>query len=144
MLFKGRNPLGQHRHQALATDIVGGLPDRAQPGQQQSRLKLHRPAGQDHRSARLGALPQGTDGRLAMIAQQLHGLINQLPFMFRTGGFIAPPQLLQYLFPGHLIHVFIHSGHGNPTSGTTNHFPSLHTPARVTKLLAQFVLGFWL
>jgi hypothetical protein len=58
--------------------------------------------------------------------------------MFRAGGFIAPPQLLQHLFPGRLIHVFIHSRHGNPTSGTTNHFPSPTHPARVTKLLAQF------
>jgi len=37
-----------------------------------------------------------------------------------------------------LIHVFIHSGHGNPTSGTTYPFSPFWPPPRVTILLAQF------
>ena len=60
--------------------------------------------------------------------------------MLRAGRFITPPQLFKYLFPCRLIHVLIHSGHGNRTSGTTNHFSPPWPPARVTKLLAQFAL----
>jgi hypothetical protein len=88
---------------------------------------------------RSGALAQSPDGRLAVIAQQLHGWVQPLPFMFRAGRFIAPPHFRQDLFPGRWIHVFIHSGHGNLTSGTTNHFSPPDRPARITILLAQFV-----
>jgi hypothetical protein len=38
-----------------------------------------------------------------------------------------------------LTHRFIHSSHGNPTSGATYRLTRLSAPSRVTKLLAQFV-----
>ncbi|MCX6906271.1 MAG: hypothetical protein NTW03_22890, partial [Verrucomicrobia bacterium] len=44
----------------------------------------------------------------------------------------------QNLSPGRLIHIFIHSGHGNPTFGTTYPLTALLSPSRVTILLAQF------
>ena len=34
--------------------------------------------------------------------------------------------------------MFVHSGQGNPTSGTTYRLTALSTPSRVTILLAQF------
>ncbi|MCX6904583.1 MAG: hypothetical protein NTW03_14100, partial [Verrucomicrobia bacterium] len=46
--------------------------------------------------------------------------------------------LCQNLSPGRLIHIFIHSGHGNPTFGTTYPLTALLSPSRVTILLAQF------
>ncbi|MCX6903438.1 MAG: hypothetical protein NTW03_08175, partial [Verrucomicrobia bacterium] len=46
----------------------------------------------------------------------------------------------QNLSPGCLIHIFIHSGHGNPTFGTTYPLTALLSPSRVTILLAQFAL----
>ncbi|MCX6903349.1 MAG: hypothetical protein NTW03_07705, partial [Verrucomicrobia bacterium] len=55
-----------------------------------------------------------------------------------AGSFITPPQLCQNLSPGCLIHIFIHSGHGNPTFGTTYPLTALLSPTRVTILLAQF------
>jgi hypothetical protein len=67
-------------------------------------------------------------------------LIKELGLVLRAGCFITPPQLLQNLHSGRLTHVFIHSGHGNPTFGTTYPFRALSTPFRVTKLLAQFEL----
>ncbi len=75
-----------------------------------------------------------------MIAQQLLRLIQQLAFVFRASRFVTPPQLPQYLFPCRLTDHFIHSGHGNPTSGTTYPSDRLSAPPKVTKLLAQFVV----
>ncbi|MCX6904987.1 MAG: hypothetical protein NTW03_16210, partial [Verrucomicrobia bacterium] len=46
--------------------------------------------------------------------------------------------LCQNLSPGRLIHIFIHSGHSNPTFGTTYPLTALLSPSRVTILLAQF------
>src|SRR5437773_7778089 len=74
-----------------------------------------------------------------MIAQQLLGLVQELAFMLCAGSFITPSQLPQNLYPCRLTHCFIHSGHGNPTSGATYPFTALCTSSRVTKLLAQFV-----
>src|SRR5256885_12137091 len=73
-----------------------------------------------------------------MIAQQLLGLVQELAFMLCAGSFITPSQLPQNLYPCRLTHCFIHSGHGNPTSGATYPFTALCTSSRVTKLLAQF------
>src|SRR6516165_2459285 len=73
-----------------------------------------------------------------MVAQQLHGLVDEFGFLFPSRRFIAPAQLLQNLYSGRLTHVFIHSGQGNPTFGTTNGLSHFLTPSRVTKLLAQF------
>ena len=73
-----------------------------------------------------------------MVAQELHRLVQQLPFMLRTGMFVTPPQFIQNLFPCRLIHVFIHSSHGNPTFGTTYLLSASATLSRVTILLAQF------
>src|SRR6266487_6543384 len=73
-----------------------------------------------------------------MIVQQLLGLVQELAFMLCAGSFITPSQLPQNLYPCRLTHCFIHSGHGNPTSGATYPFTALCTPSRVTKLLAQF------
>src|SRR6516165_6202227 len=73
-----------------------------------------------------------------MVAQQLHGLVDEFGFLFPSRRFIAPAQLLQNLYSGRLTHVFIHSGQGNPTFGTTNGLSRFLTPSRVTKLLAQF------
>src|SRR6202035_902679 len=74
-----------------------------------------------------------------MIAQQLLGLVQELALVLRPSRFISPPQLPQKLCPCRLTHCFIHSGHGNPTSGATYPLTALSTPSRVTKLLAQFV-----
>src|SRR5437762_14329137 len=76
-----------------------------------------------------------------MIAQQLLGLVQELAFMLCAGSFITPSQLPQHLCPSRLTHCFIHSGHGNPTSGATYPFTALCTSSRVTKLLAQFAAG---
>src|ERR1700686_3858077 len=73
-----------------------------------------------------------------MIAQQLLGLVQELALVLRPSRFISPPQLPQKLCPCRLTHCFIHSGHGNPTSGATYPLTALSTPSRVTKLLAQF------
>src|SRR5271165_7045414 len=73
-----------------------------------------------------------------MITQQLLRLIQQLALVLRTSRRIAPPHLYQSLCPCRLNHCFIHSSHGNPTSGTTYPSTTLSTPSRVTKLLAQF------
>jgi hypothetical protein len=99
----------------------------------------------------LGVLAQGSDGRLGVIAQQLHRLINQLPFVFRAGGFIMSPQLCQPLFPGHLIHVFIHSSFwhneslftaslapGNKTFGTIRWLRHLVLRLDVAPFFADF------
>src|ERR1700726_894281 len=77
-----------------------------------------------------------------MIAQQLLGLVQELALVLRPSRFISPPQLPQKLCPCRLTHCFIHSGHGNPTSGATYPLTALSTPSRVTKLLAQFVARF--
>ena len=86
-------------------------------------------------------LAQRPNRRLAMITQQLLRLIQQLALVLRTGGRITPSQLYQNLGPCRLTHCFIHSGHGNPTSGATYPSDPLFTPSRVTKLLAQFAAG---
>src|SRR5208283_5062222 len=74
-----------------------------------------------------------------MVAQQVHRLVNELGLVLQAGGLITPAQLLQNLLSCRLTHVFIHSGQGNPTFGTTYRLTALSTPSRVTKLLAQFV-----
>jgi hypothetical protein len=48
MLLVGGDLLRQHRDQASPTRIVGGLPDRPQPGHQQFRFILHRTTAQNH------------------------------------------------------------------------------------------------
>src|SRR5208283_395593 len=73
-----------------------------------------------------------------MVAQQVHRLVNELGLVLQAGGLITPAQLLQNLLSCRLTHVFIHSGQGNPTFGTTYRLTALSTPSRVTKLLAQF------
>ena len=122
-----------------AVQANAGAADRPEPRHQQARLIFHGPPRDDPGTLRLRPSAQGPNRRLAVITQQLHGLVQQLPFVLRARSFITPPQLFQNLFPCRLIHVFIHSGHGNLTSGTTNPFSVPLPPPRVTKLLAQFV-----
>ena len=53
---------------------------------------LARTAQQQRRSGgRLGLLPQSPNGRLAMIAQQLDGLVEQFRFVFRPRRGVSPP-----------------------------------------------------
>jgi hypothetical protein len=106
-------PFRQHRHQTTPTGIIGRLPNRSQPRQQGSRLVAQRPTRDNPWTALPRRRAQGADRRLAMIAQQFLGLIQQLPFVLHTGALITPPHLRQYLFPCPLTHGFVHSGHGN-------------------------------
>jgi len=43
---------------------------------------------------------QGADGRLAVIAQQFHGLVQELVFVFRPRDGVVPPQPGQDLIFG--------------------------------------------
>ena len=105
----------------------------AEPGHQQARFIAHRPPRQDQ-GPPLHRRPMQRPNRcLAVIAQQLHCLVEELALVFRAGIFITSPQLLQNLGPCRLTHTFIHSGHGNPTSGATYASAALSTPSRVTK-----------
>jgi len=83
VLLVGRDPLRQHRYQTPPTRIIGRLPDRSQP-RQTARLIAHRTTRHHHRPD-ITASHLKPNRRLAVIAQQLHGLVDELSFVLRAG-----------------------------------------------------------
>jgi len=113
VLFIGRHSFGPHPHQTPSAGVIGSLPDRLERGQQIRRfINPRTPAGVAGRADRLHS-PQRSNGRFAMIPQQLLRLIQQLPFVLRTGLWVTRLQFAQNFFPCSLTHCFIHSSHGN-------------------------------
>src|SRR5215469_5569848 len=53
---------------------------------------------------------QGANRGLAMITQQLDGLIQQLALVLCTGTSVLPPHPIRYFFPGFLTHIVVHLG----------------------------------
>ena len=51
---------------------------------------------------------QGSDRRLAVITDQLHGLIDQLPAIFQTGFPVGTSQFFPHFFLRFLTHCYIH------------------------------------
>jgi hypothetical protein len=109
----GGQPFGQQRGQARAAGLQRREPDRLEHGQELLRIVLARAAQEEGRPAqaqRSGPRAQDADGRLAMIAQQGHRLIEQLTFVPGPGFGVGTPQLGHHFLSGLLTHVVVHVG----------------------------------
>ena len=110
-MFVSRQPFGQQRRQARAARLERGEPDRFEHRQQGLGIILARPPQEHGRRTgrrRLGA--QGADGRLAVIAQQGHGLIEQLTLVLASGAEVLAAQFGQHFLFGWLTHLVVHAG----------------------------------
>jgi hypothetical protein len=106
-----RQPFGQERHPARAARLEGGKPDWLEHGQEFLWIVLTRVAQPRRgRAGRPRPGAQRANGRLAMIAQQGLGLIEQLPFVLQPGFGVLPAQLGQHFVFGFLAHIVVHVG----------------------------------
>ncbi len=99
--------------QAAAAGLEGRKPNRLQNRQQRRWLIRPGPTQHDvqswwHRLERLGS--ERADGGFAVVTQQFDGLVQQFPFVLRSGGAIPSPQSDQYLFLGLFAHIVVHVG----------------------------------
>ncbi len=102
-------PFWQQRDKPTATGLKRREPDRLEDRQQRVGMILARPTqNQRGRRGRLGFVPQGADGSLAMVPQQLDRLGDELSFILPTRPAILPPQLEEHFGFGLLAHKIVH------------------------------------
>lgn len=91
--FIGGQPFGQQRLQARAAGLERREPDRFEDRQEPRGIVLPGPPQANRpRGGRRRLRAQGAEGRLAVIAQELNRLVEELTFEVRAGFGVLPSQ----------------------------------------------------
>ena len=133
--FVSWQPVGQAGLEALAAGLDGGQPDDLERRQQLGRRILLGPAAHERcGDRRLG--PQGADGRLAVITEQLDQFGDDLGLVEPASSGLALALLGQHFLTCFFTHVGVHIW-VTPLLSLQGPPQPTHTPPSVTFLLSQ-------